>query len=345
MLPLQQLVSFHIIEQDVTAKTYMTWTYPTISDSNKFFLLKKLSASADKPLHFVFLRNKTDFLYVTCTDTFDIAKLARIKRFFLVLIATDFNPDKYETLGRILSKCYCRTDTPVELVKLYLSVYTTGACSTQENGTFVLREIDNGYGKKTTKIKELINMFGLEIILIYTGILLKKRVAVYHHSLEILLKWIATIPTLMLHRCPDNYLFPIMDLNLEDMKELKMAKHFVAGFTDSAICSKTDVYDLLVNLPACEISITAHAKECLTMTKTHKDIAMFMVQLAANSDVTEVQIVKEIANKSQELLSYLRSLSADKAVLSLDDIKMKNLHPAVENFLLNLALAENLLIF
>lgn len=183
----------------------MTWTYPTISDSNKTFLLKKVSASVNNPQNFTFLRNKSDWLYVTCTDTLDIAKLEKIKRFFLILIATDFNPDKYDTLGRILSKCYCRTGTPVELVKLYLSVYTTGACSTQENGTFVLREFDNGYGKKSIKIKgtqryygkfsvnnilisELINMFGLEIILIYTAILLKKRITVYHHSLEILLK-------------------------------------------------------------------------------------------------------------------------------------------------------------
>lgn len=144
---------FLVSEQDETNKTYITWTYPTISDSNKTFLLKKVSASVNNPQNFTFLRNKSDWLYVTCTDTLDIAKLEKIKRFFLILIATDFNPDKYDTLGRILSKCYCRTGTPVELVKLYLSVYTTGACSTQENGTFVLREFDNGYGKKSIKIK------------------------------------------------------------------------------------------------------------------------------------------------------------------------------------------------
>lgn len=128
-----------------------------------------------------------------------------------------------------------------------------------------------------------------------------------------------------------------------------MNKNFVAGFTDSAICSKTDLYDLLVNLPASEISVMPHAKECLTMTKTHKDIAMFMVQLAENPDISEVQVVKEISNKTQELLNYLRSLAADKTTdsvaITTEDIKTKNLHPAVENFLINLAMAENILIF
>jgi hypothetical protein len=37
-------------------------------------------------------------------------------------------------------------------------------------------------------VVELIKMFGLETILIYTALLLKKRIVVYHHSLEALLK-------------------------------------------------------------------------------------------------------------------------------------------------------------
>lgn len=83
------------------------------------------------------------------------------------------------------------------------------------------------------------------------------------------------------------------------------------------------------------------------MTKIHKDIAMYMVQLAENTSQTESQVIKEITNKTNQLLNYLRSLSFNKSVehlvLTKDIIKSKNLPPAVENFLINLASVENYL--
>lgn len=348
---LQQLISFHIIEVDKNKQMFMTWTYPTISEGNKSLILSKVSfnVNLNKSEPFTYCRNKDEWIYINFTDVFvETDKLNNsLKCFALVLVARDLNPEKYSTLGRILSKCYCKTGTPVELVKLYLSVYTTGSCSTQENGIFVLRDFDNMINNNGTKIKELINLFGLEIILLYTSILLKKRVAIYHHSEEILLKWMPSICALMLHRDPISFLFPTMSLSTTDINELKVNIYYVAGFKDSTICSKPELYDLLVNLPASEISIMPHAKESLTMTKIHKDIAMYMVQLAENTSQTESQVIKEITNKTNQLLNYLRSLSSNKSVehlvLTKDIIKSKNLPPAVEIFLINLASVENYL--
>jgi hypothetical protein len=44
----------------------------------------------------------------------------------------------------------------------------------------------------------------------------------------------------------------------------------------------------------------------MTMTKTHKDIAVFMVQLSENESLSEQQVVREIADKTRELLNQLR---------------------------------------
>ena len=85
------------------------------------------------------------------------------------------------------------------------------------------------------------------------------------------------------------------------------------------------------------------------MTKTHKEIALFMVQLSENQTLTETQVISEIADKTQDLLNQLTTLATvetpegDKKV-PIQSIKEKNLATAVENFLINLAVAENLLI-
>lgn len=84
------------------------------------------------------------------------------------------------------------------------------------------------------------------------------------------------------------------------------------------------------------------------MTKTHKEIALFMVQLCENHSYTEAQIISEISDKTQDLLNQLKSLAtaqgpnATQKMISIQTFKEKNLPPAVENFLINLAISEDL---
>lgn len=149
-----------------------------------------------------------------------------MKQFALVLFAKDFNPQKYEVLSRVLSKMYCKTGKPTEILQLYLSVFTKGSCSTQENGTFVSDDYNSHRFAANTNIRELIKTFELETILIYTALLLKKRIIVYHHSLEQLLKWIKTFPVLMKHRKVTDNLFPWVDLVNDELIELKVCVHY-----------------------------------------------------------------------------------------------------------------------
>lgn len=84
------------------------------------------------------------------------------------------------------------------------------------------------------------------------------------------------------------------------------------------------------------------------MTKTHKEIALFMVQLGENQSLTEAQIISEISDKTQDLLNQLKSLATvttpeSRKMVFIETFKEKNFAPAVENFLINLAIAENLI--
>nr|CAD7448130.1 unnamed protein product [Timema bartmani] len=195
---------------------------------------------------------------------------------------------------------------------------------------------------------ELVQTFGLESILIYTALLLKKRIIVYHHSLGSLLAWVRTFPSMMTHRRGYDYLFPWVDLAQDEILELKSSPWYIAGSRDSGIGSRTDLYDVLVNVPAREITVAPHAKESMVMTKSHRDIAVFMVQLAGSEEVTELHLIREIADKTKELLEQLRTLATvktpeGKLMVSIESIREKNLPPALDNFLFNLAIAENLI--
>lgn len=84
------------------------------------------------------------------------------------------------------------------------------------------------------------------------------------------------------------------------------------------------------------------------MTKTHKEIALFMVQLADNQSYSESHIISEIYEKTQDLLNQLKSLASvttpeGRRMVSIETFREKNLPTAVENFLINLAIAENLI--
>ncbi|KAL2718918.1 DENN domain-containing protein 10-like [Vespula squamosa] len=348
MAPLTDLLS---CKKDHNGDILWTWSYPTVSESQKTIVKRKcnLGLEHNSPQTFICARHGQTWFYLHCSEVFDSDRLPKVKQFALVLFAKDFNPQKYEVLSRVFSKMYCKTGKPTEILQLYLSVFTKGSCSTQENGTFV----SDDFSSRTitnTNVKELIKIFELETILIYTALLLKKRIVIYHHSLEQLLRWMKTFPALMKHRKVEENLYPWIELVNDELLDLKKQSYYVAGCRNSAISSRTDLYDLLVNIPAREITVASHAKESLTMTKTHKEIALFMVQLCENQASTESQIISEINEKTKDLLNQLTSLattetSEGKKMVSIQAFKEKDLPQAVESFLINLAIAENLFIF
>uniref|UniRef100_A0A1B6LK26 UDENN domain-containing protein n=1 Tax=Graphocephala atropunctata TaxID=36148 RepID=A0A1B6LK26_9HEMI len=341
------LLSCNIIEKDCNNDVLWAWTYPSIRDVQKKLILRKCSFDLAHP--FLYGRYKNEWFYISCTEVFESDSLPGVKQFALVVWSKDFNPEKYETFCRILSKTYCKTGNPAMLLKLFLSVITRGACTTEENGTYFTKDFErSSLQNNATMVRDLIKLFGLQTIVIYTALLLKKRLVVYHHSLPHLLKWVHTFPALMAHRPEAELLHPWLDLCPDEVDQLINSQSYIVGCSDSRILSRVDLFDVLVNLPAREITIAPHAKESLSMTKAHKEIALFLVQMAEREDLAEAQIVSEVADKTQELLAHLRSLaseepSGDKKFVSVESLRVKKFSPAVEGFLLQLALAENLL--
>lgn len=76
---------------------------------------------------FICTRKHNCWIYITQSNN----------RFAVVILTSDFQPEKYFKLCEILTKKYDKSNDPVELVKLYLSLITTGSCSIKENGALL----------------------------------------------------------------------------------------------------------------------------------------------------------------------------------------------------------------
>jgi len=94
-------------------------------------------------------------------------------------------------------------------------------------------------------------MFGLEIILVWTALMMKKRIAVFSDRVSVLLKVVRTLPLFVWHRRDWSLLRPIVTLreSVRSLEEEDLAKAgvYIAGFTDPIIKSKQNLYDVLVD--------------------------------------------------------------------------------------------------
>ncbi|GFT32289.1 DENN domain-containing protein 10 [Nephila pilipes] len=351
MACISDLVSAGIIEKDINNDVLWTWSYPSISTEYKTLIINKCGLGNGLGLShghhlvsFCYYHHQQSWFYLHLTDVFELPTLLKVKQSVLVLQTRDFNPEKYENLSRILSKTYSKTGNPASMLQLYLSVLVKGTCSAEDNGTFMIKQFDKVTAFSCVPAKDVVKIFGLETILIYTALLLKKRIVVYHHRLDSLLWFVRALPAFMWHRQDWNIIYPYMQLTNIEISELLSLQTYVAGFRDAAVEGRTELYDVFVNLPAIEITVAAHAKEMFAMTKTHKEIAVFMTRQAENTDLNDNLFIKEVANKTNELLRSLRNLAVrnehGKEGIKLTELKENKFAPALENFLWNLAAAE-----
>ncbi|KAK6178152.1 hypothetical protein SNE40_012967 [Patella caerulea] len=342
------LLSTGIIEKDVNGDVLWTWSYPSLTTIQRDLFLHKCGLCKDSVHHlqFIFSRLQYTWFYIYTTSLEDNteSRLKDVTAFSLVLVTKDFNPERYEALCRLFSHQYAQTGNPASVLENYLSVMTRGICVNGENGKFLSKEFDNIQAYAKSQLRLVIDTFGVESILIYTALLLKKRLVIYCPSLQDLLLFTRALPAFTWHRQNWGIVFPYLELRDEELSMLKSSSHYVAGFADAAVEGRSELYDVFVNVPTNQIIIAQQAKESLAMGKLHKDIAMVMVQAAENIENSEQDIIKVITNKTKDLLNNLKSLAVEdesgKSSITLETLHERKMPPATENFLFSLAVCE-----
>nr|XP_058969737.1 DENN domain-containing protein 10-like [Pocillopora verrucosa] len=349
MAGLGDLLAACLIEKDVDSDVLWTWSYPTITETFRQVLLRKCCLKTDKEevIPFCFGQFNKQWFYIYTSEVKNSDALSKVTHVALTLIAKDFCPEKYKSLCKIMCNKFIKTGDASAMLEPYLSVITKGSCPNDDDGLLIVKDFDPRLSYVASPISDVINIFGVETILIYTALLLKKKVVVYSPKLETILDICRALPLLVWHRQNWSILHPYVHLEDEELEKLTANITYVAGFTDASVESKTDLYDLFVNVAAGEISIAPEARDTFQMGKIHKDIAMFMVDAAKNEEYSDQRLVKELSVKTKDLINNLKKLAVEleeggKARITLEALKQRKLTPVVENFLFNLAAAEGL---
>ncbi|XP_028324488.1 DENN domain-containing protein 10 isoform X1 [Gouania willdenowi] len=343
----QLISSVGLIEKDVNGDTLWVWCYPSVSSELRQVLLSKCCLTQEgKDFHtFVFGQFCRTWYYITTVEVQEPTALNKVTHFSIVVTAKDFNPEKYAALGRILCRMYIKHGSPVKMMEAYITVLTKGVCQSDENGSFVIKDYDVRKAYLAGSIKDVVSQFGMETIILYTALMLKKRIVVHHPRIEVLLEFTRVLPALTWHRKDWSILHPYVHLTEVEEVDLKKSSGYIAGFTDPEVSNRSDLFDVFVNLPESVITISQNAKEAMAMGKLHKDIGQLIIQSAEDSERSDSQVIKDLSVKTREILTNLVALAdeCEDSKITLESLKKRHFPPATENFLFHLAAAEQLL--
>jgi len=340
-----------ILEKDKAGDVLVTWSYPGLDKDLADVVVERshLRSESGPPLPFIWSKYKTVWLHVHTTSNptgHTFGALPQVAAVALVLVTKTFNPEKWAALSGLLASVYTASGSPVKVLECYLSVFTKGKVDAAAYGTFVDSDHDVRRAYLVTSVKDITNLFGIETIILWSAILMKKRIVVYCDNLALLLKIIRGLPLFVWHRQDWDILRPHTNMTDTQLEELHTAGIYIAGFTDPAIKLKKDYYDVLVDVDTRTISVAEEAASDFKMGAFHKELATWLVQSCENPDIPAQSVIKDLAVKTKDLVAKLQLLRVEDAEgnkrVTLENLTSRRLPPHMDRFLFAVAVAEKL---
>ena len=347
MAAVPDLISLAFAEKDNHGELMIVWVYPKIETACRELVLTKCESviSEDETIALWFGQFQRLWHYIVATSVKGSGTLDKVSDVYAIVQAKNFNPELYHALGKVCLQEYIKSASPVNSLLNYLSVFTKGVCKMEDGSNFVVSEFPVKRAYLKTCLKETVSLFGMEVILLYTALLLKRRIVVYSSKLSTLLDVCRSLPALVIHRLNWNIVFPLLQPSQEELEEVAQQRSYVVGVTDPTYINRTDLYDIFVNVSDCEIEINPQSKEYFQMGKFHKDLAKFMVETSNDEELSDQDMIKELKRRTIDVITNLKSLDTenpDNPKISLAMLQERKLTPTMQMFLFNLALAEGL---
>jgi len=360
---LSSLGATGIIEKDTNDDVMLTWSYPSIDARLEPILINRSRLEvSDDVTPFSFSRFETQWIYIFTTtvehelepnenDDPSIPKnlrgieysgpLGRVKAFSICLLAKDYNPELYGSLAKVFADGYKKTGTPITVLQCFLRALTSGTVMSWNQEEYPARN-----ALIATSIKDVIRLFGIEIILLWSALMMKKRIVVFCDRISTLLRVIRAFPLFIWHRRDWDSLRPYVNVEPVEIAELEQAKIYVAGFIDGNIKNRPQLYDLFVDINARAFVIPEHAKADFRLGSFHKELAEFLVESAENEELEGLDVIKALAMKTQEFIAKLHSLQDEdeegNKTVTLEGLQQRQIPATMQQFLYAVAAAEGL---
>eukprot|EP01091_Cochliopodium_minus_P008602 TRINITY_DN197_c0_g1_i1.p1 TRINITY_DN197_c0_g1~~TRINITY_DN197_c0_g1_i1.p1 ORF type:complete len:349 (-),score=111.52 TRINITY_DN197_c0_g1_i1:60-1106(-) len=339
-----KLNSLSVIEKDNNSDVLLTWAHPSVNEEMERVLISKTGfLDDDSPINqFIFTKYSDKWIYIFNTVVSSNNQLPQLQAFSICLTTSDYWPEKYFALVKIMASLYEKEGTPIKVLEVFLSVYTKGKYKSGE-----LEYVDSSFDIRRTylggSLTDLINIFGEKVVLIWTAMMLKKRIVVYGDDIVTLLKIVRTLPILVWHRQSWDQLRPFVNFSNLEIEDLKSSGVFVAGFLKPHIKSQSEFYDLFIDIPNSSITFTEQAKQDFQQAKYHTDLANFLVTSTKSEGYNEQNLIKELTGKTKELIGKLDMLKVEvdgKKLITLEALKERKLPPNMDTFLFGVAQSE-----
>lgn len=289
----------------------------------------------------LYFKYKNDWVYIVSCDRIR-ETLPDLLTSYLCVVTRTFNPEKFFAMAACLLPKYEKDGSPTKILEGFLSIHTTG-----KYGSFDSR--DSSYSDPSAPLKfsvlhDIVSMLGLQCVVLWNAVLLKKRILVIGDTLPLVMKVVRTLPLLCWHRQDWNILRPVVRSDADQLSDLSNSGVFIAGTLDTTLEMKSDIYDVVFSLSEKRVTVAPHALDKMRMTGIHREVANMLVELSSGSDngeTMEKNLLKSITKKTKDIIDQLMTFASDGKVTE-EAINANVNNPLTQQWLLRLAIAEDI---
>jgi hypothetical protein len=335
--------SIAIVERDVNGDDLCVWSFPGVSSELQSICVNRCASEGQLAPEFYF-KVKSDWIYVhTKAMPKDVAR--DVEFFSICLVSKSFNPEKFNLILKLLTEQYLKSGDPTKVLEGYLSIHTTSKYS-NDAGSFTESAFkEENVVKFDSNLKELVQKIGVEIVILWNAVLLKKRVLIISDDLISLQQTLRTLPLFIWHRRDFSVLRPVIRNESEHIEDLTSSGVFIAGSLDASLVARSDLFDVIVSLAGGEsrVNVAGHAQADMALCAVHKELSGILTELSEDPSTTDRQLLEAVAKKTSTILTQLKSLAGEGEALTVAAINGRVTNKAAQQWLSRVATAEGLM--